>query len=285
MITVRLLGGLGNQLFQIAAGDAVARERGTTVRFDCSWYVTGRHGERQLEVEPLLAPDELVMLSRLGRRAAYHPKNPVHVQERSVDDDSLARISRLTRFLSGYFQRADYVEPATPSMADRLAPVLHALRPDQAAVGAIGLHVRLGDYYRRPDTRAYHGVTAPSYFGSAAQQLVERHAAPVVIFTDTPDVAATHFVPRLGVRVEAIIHKRNAWETLADMSSCSALVLANSSLSWWAAYVASRIKGSEIDVVMPTPWFAHPSAAEALLQLPEWHVRQRTLAQDNEVTE
>jgi hypothetical protein len=138
----------------------------------------------------------------------------------------------------------------------------------------IGVHVRLGDYVSDPLATGMMGLTSPAYYADAVADLrSELGALPVRVFTDSPglvtDVLAGVPGPLDVARVA------DSWSALRALSSCAAIVLSNSTFSWWAAFVATELDGRAVPVVMPEPWFAEPSPADELLWVPGWRRRER----------
>lgn len=276
MPCIRLLGGLGNQLFQVAAGEVIRQETNLSVAFDRSWFAHRAPGAhpREFEVARLLGDCTVVRLPKAVERLAYSRRNPWLVVERGPDDDLLAQPMSRHAFVHGYFQFSRY-----PMLVrDRLESMFQSqsemgLQP--ALVGAIGVHVRLGDYYHDSNTRRHHGVLSPAYFAEAVRRVrALGHDGPVVVFTDSPDVFATEYQPYLGVD-STLAKTETAWDTMAAMASCSSLVISNSSLSWWAAFVAADPFGSSGVVIRPQPWFSKPSAADQNLSVDGWQPLDR----------
>ena len=286
-LTIPLQGGLGNQLFQLAAGIVLARRHERRVRFSDFWLQRpGRHETRRdFALDGLLLPGELT--------SAWAPRLPgltdkipgVRVVERSADEDALSRVRPTTLALAGYFQRLDYVREAWPELRSRLerSPrAEHRLAglPEPAPVGA--MHYRLGDYLRHPGTRNAHGVTAPEYFlaeirRAAAEQGVVRWRVVSDDPTAAVELLATAEVPG-SVTVEPAVG-RDEWADLQILGSAQICLLSNSSFSWWAGFFGMQAHGMK--VVAPKPWFADPTATEPAFFPGEWERRQRVLMADD----
>ena len=273
---IRLLGGLGNQLFQVAAGQVIQSDRGLPVVYDCSWYTNPAPGDshRQLEVQDLLDGSRCRSFSRVVRKAAYSPRNPLLITERGPDDDLLSRPLRRHSFLHGYFQLAKHPIRVRRELLAMFEPKL-ALAP-AGPVDAIAMHVRLGDYFHNKTTRDHHGLLSPSYYVEALRRLRGAgYGGQVVVFTDSPEVFAEEY--RLALEGDVILaDTTGAWETMSAMASYRAIVIANSSLSWWSAFIATQAQGGDTMIVRPQPWFGQPSAADENLALPTWQPLTRT---------
>jgi phosphohistidine swiveling domain-containing protein len=281
MITIRLMGGLGNQLFQVVAMWRLQRVLGRAARCDNSLYTDpddGSDTKRELEVSALLQKSDYTSMQPSLAQLAYSRHNPRRFVERGPEDDLISRLPRRFCWVQGYFQRTNYVLSVPDMLTDRLLPILDTIEPSPGIEGAIGIHIRLGDYYSSPATRVHHGVADASYFSESLKGIGrERPDTPVAVFTDSPEIVKTRYLPSLPDSTR-LITRRTAWETLQDLSSCAAIVMSNSSLSWWAATIATVVRGKDVPVVKPVPWFAKTSPADHLLMVPGWVERSRILA-------
>lgn len=281
-LTIPLQGGLGNQLFELAAGIALgARTRRPVVLTD-HWLTHPAPGEtpRSFALDGLLGADELSgdplsreasrLDSALGRR----------VVERSADDDTLARVTRRTQLVAGYFQRIDYVDEAWDELARRLGASDHnrhtrLVRSDSTSrYGAV--HYRLGDYVTNPHASSFHGVTPPSYFAALiAQHRAEHGLDEWRVVSDEPERARELITqePALPRDVRLVVAASDEWGDLATLSGATALGISNSSFSWWAGYIAGRQRSAH--VVAPRPWFATAATREPLLFPPAWQRLER----------
>jgi hypothetical protein len=272
MKTIRLMGGLGNQLFQLAAGIYLRRRHDTLAQFDLSWFVEGRAAgdtRREFELAPLLRPTEMVTLDPRVARLAYSSRNPLLFTQTGTPHDVLGGVRRKHRWIQGYFQESRYPLAVRAELRAALLPHLSSLKPLAEADSAVGVHVRLGDYYSDDRTRSHHGVIGPEYFARALGSLPVPVHPKVLLFTDSPDIVEREYLSRMDVKAE-VVHARSAWETMVDLSACQAIVMSNSSLSWWAAFVATALEGRHVPVVKPAPWFAQSSAADRLLEVDGW---------------
>jgi hypothetical protein len=167
--------------------------------------------------------------------------------------------------LEGYFQseryfedvaeviRADFTPPADE--LGRLDDLASRLLPSGPKVA---LHVRRGDY-TNPATMAVHGLMGPEYYARARHLLAERTGpSAVCVFTDDPAwVRANLGLPADSVFVSE--HTRSAVEDLILMSRCSHHITANSSFSWWGAWLNPK---PDKVVVTPSRWFQPTSGLD-----------------------
>lgn len=283
-----LTGGLGNQLFQYAAARALCIRESRSLYF--AWHLhrsnTARsymldHYRLGAEVHP--APLGRAVLCGLGLRSPLLGKKAGELWRRLCFLDPL----REPRFsytplvstakgvvLDGYFQswryfadqqdqvRAD-LTLRTPLMG-RSAELLARIRADHA----VCVHVRRGDYVANPVNVAYHGALDLSYYQRALEALgAATEGAVLYVFSDDPAWCREHIkLDRPTVVVEPS-HPDRPWEDLGLMSACRHFVVANSSFSWWGAWL-STFAGKR--VVAPKVWFSGADHDTSDLCPPDW---------------
>jgi Glycosyl transferase family 11 len=288
-----LQGGLGNQLFQYAAARALAGQVGTEPVFDLR--LLAHDPKRRLTLNALGVRARYVDSSRLPRpgrvrrwlaRAGlrtgslrrYPFDAPLFEESDSAGcwDARVATI-RPPAVLRGYFQSERYFASIAGTLRRELVP-LRAPCPTflrlQAAIRDAGpasasLHVRRGDYANDPKVLAFHGVLGTDYYGPALALLdAQVPGARLFVFTDDTEAAAALLLPD----VEATFVSGRGLsdvDELALMSQCRHHVIANSSFSWWGAWLGSP----EGLTIAPRRWFAQPSEAAIRDRFPEhWHV-------------
>ena len=280
---IPLQGGLGNQLFEIAAGFTLRDAVGAEVRFSTFWFDNPASGEtpRSLSVGGLLRADE-VTDARVPRKGGYGDRiHSLRVVETSPDDDALARVRPWTRYVAGYFQRLDYVDRAWTVLRDRLASSSEAVHrtlasPPSEDHGTV--HVRLGDYLSSPAARGAHGVATPEYYARAIGALSKQFGTRdwKLISDDLPEAERrlqSAGLPR-GVTLQPVA-LQDDWSELAVLASARACVISNSSFSWWGAYLAGR--SHEVAVIAPTPWWASTNQPEPPIFPSGWARQNRLL--------
>ena len=251
---VALLGGLGNQLFQVAFGRWLEEQMGDEVWYDISFHrnlavdvlefpgIGERLRERLLTVTRWWpTPDGRASIAgRLIRKAA----NP----RRIVCDYSSSGLERPNTcrpaWWFGYWQRIEYAEVLLAELGSLLDQGRsRALEP------VIGVHIRRSDMLRTPSE------VPTAWFRGALKRLRTEldnagRAHPVVVWSDDPDWCRSEL--DLGIPFE-IAPEASAVEHLAALSRCSALVISRSTFSWWAARLATS-RGAA--VAYPEPWMS-----------------------------
>lgn len=275
IIVVRLAGGLGNQLFQFAAGWATAARAGACVKVDISALTRDglrAYGLPALGINVERATVREIWRLRYWKRSAVDrvlqrlvpaglPSPATYIAERSERYDP--RLSHLqgSAYLDGYWQSPRYFEDARERLiAELRLDSGDAQGPNRRAIAemqrhqAVAVHVRRGDYVSNPSAAATHGVCDLAYYGRAMAWMKSRVPSPwFYVFSDDPRWAGEAFgqLPRTTVvrwNTPAAAH-----EDLRLMAACSHNIIANSTLSWWGAWLGTA---AGRHVVAPSRWYA-----------------------------
>ncbi|HEV7256401.1 MAG TPA: alpha-1,2-fucosyltransferase [Bosea sp. (in: a-proteobacteria)] len=271
-ITVRLIGGLGNQLFQYAAARALGLRRSAQVKLDLSGFESYGLRRYELGAYPIAAAvataSELAavgadkpaprllgrVIGRLKPRSAHHYREP-HYRY----DPQLAQ-QPLPMLMDGYWQSELYFADIAGVLRLELTPS-DPLEPSNAEVAdkigrsnAVSLHVRRGDYVSNAHTNSYHGVCSLDYYRAAIAHIQARVAgAHLFVFSDDHDWTRENLKFDLPMTYVTANTADRGFRDLQLMSLCKHHVIANSSFSWWGAWLnpsADKI------VVAPSRWFA-----------------------------
>jgi hypothetical protein len=271
MIVVQLTGGLGNQMFQYAAGRALAARHGAQLVLDSSW-IEGDGGAVSTEVRryelgcfeleaPLARVDQVARL----HRSLLPSRRPLlrELEEPSFGQPcpELAQATDNT-YLRGYWQNVTYFEDAEsllrrdftfrPDIAAQRAELAREI--GRSPVPAVSLHVRRSDYVTDPGVRDRMGTLEPEYYSRALDALGSGiGSVRLFVFTDDPEWCTANL--RLNEQDVVLGATRAEVETWASfmhlMTLCDHHVLANSSFSWWGAWLNPN--PAKI-VVAPRPW-------------------------------
>ena len=275
MICVRLEGGLGNQLFQYAAARALALRHRTELLLDTSTLLRYTHGvtPRNLELHRFrhagraATARESRLLPWLRRAAAVsHWLSPWRTfVEKGLNFNAAFLTLPDQTYLVGYWQSFRYFEAIAQQLMQEIEP-LEPLSPVSAAVAeqidssmSVALHVRRGDYTSLAAAAALHGVLPVSYYEAALQRVRDRIGAPrFFVFSDDMDWCRAN-LPLPAAESTFVSHNigPDAWQDLVLLSRCRHHVIANSSFSWWGAWLADqRLGGASRCVIAPSRWFS-----------------------------
>jgi Glycosyl transferase family 11 len=284
VITVSLIGGLGNQMFQYAAGKALAERHGVALALDLSGF--GNYALRSFLLDRLSVPEaDLASVSEAGAgKPANHfvrslwkqridrmlgrvglPKlapSANHYREPHFHYDPAFEGLGPQTSLFGYFQSERYFSSIAESLRGWLLPrepfgvaAAEVLGRIELCPLPVSIHVRRGDYLN-PGTAEFHGILGEPYYRQAIGRIEATlgEGMDFFVFSDDPAAAeqVLNFVPKSRLN-----HVRGdperPWEDMALMARCRHHVTANSSFSWWGAWLN---RSPDKIVVAPRAWFA-----------------------------
>lgn len=276
MIATRLEGGLGNQLFQYAAARALALRVGSEVLLDAGALgqvrskVTPRAPElHRWRVRAQTAPPATQRALDRARRLRVLPAAWTGwrvYRERSLGFNSAFAGLKDGTYLVGYWQSPRYFQDCAATIARELQPAQPLSEATAALAHRIGampnsvaLHVRRGDYVHLQSAARMHGALPLEYYRTAIARLRAQVAGAlhVYVFSDDPAWCAAH-LPLARDERTVVDHNAGdrAWEDLVLMSHCAHHVIANSSFSWWGAWMADQRHGAHRQVFAPARWFS-----------------------------
>lgn len=278
-VKVRLMGGLGNQLFQYAMGRTLADKLNAELVLDPQYvvrkgFVSGLAIDlfnvraRVDAKQAKLFPEWKWKLSR----ALRHKLRPLFgfYHECQYTFEQIADKVALDSMLSGFWQSYKYIDNNSMLRADLTTSV--ALTVEQLAIAekmaqceSVAVHVRRGDYLHNPKALAKHGICSSAYYQAAVLAMKEQLAAPVFfVFSDDPKWVKEH----IGIE-NAVFVSDHGFAQEVDLtliSKCQHQIIANSSFSWWGAYL--NVNPNKY-VITPTPWFDADISDEDLIP-PSW---------------
>lgn len=274
--TVGIRGGLGNQLFQYAAGRAVAERTGTRLRLDACFCAADPLREFELdrfrirakvvhgpaESAEYIGHDSIEDAWVRGRYGAETVREPHYhysdVLEHAGPDTFISGYWHSEKHFSGH-ERTVRAE-LTPR---RLARPARTIKRQIERTGkSVAVHVRRGDKAADPALLDLFGVCPSEYYSRAAALICEHRANPhFFVFSDDPQWCADNL--ELPGKMEVVSGSTSGPEDLALISSCADAIIANSTFSWWGAWLGET---SDSIVVAPRKWYdQHPNDTNDLL--------------------
>jgi len=260
LVVTRLNGGLGNQLFQYAAGRALALRYGATLKLDLRvfpHYPLRRYELDKYPIQAMIATDGELRAFGDGATSPRPGCTRYHEPHFHFDPEVYGAAPPVQ--LIGYWQSERYfqhisdlirreftpVDPLDAENEQALANILHST--------AIAVHVRRGDYVSNPVIAARHGAPSLGYYRRAMDYVASRVSDPVFyLFSDDPDWACSNVHYPAPIVPMTINAPDRGFRDMQLMSACKHFILANSSFSWWGAWMN---EASDKIVVAPTPWF------------------------------
>jgi hypothetical protein len=271
MITVYLNGGLGNQMFQFAAAYALSKKNKRKIKLNLSNYnINSRNFELNifnLDSREILISDKKTILGKYIWKLVEHKllfffKNVFFERYNFVFDSSFFELSG-NAHLFGYFQSEKYFN----FIRDDIIKIFKFKRTSDPnylevvrkikASNSVSVHIRRGDYVLNKSANAFHGVLPIAYYKKAIN-LIKAHVfkPKLFLFTDDPEWVRKNF-NFLG-RFELIDINRGelSYRDMELMSLCKHNIIANSSFSWWGAWL--NLNQDKI-VVAPKKWLRDES--------------------------
>jgi Glycosyl transferase family 11 len=271
MIIARITSGLGNQLFQYALGRSLAHRTRTALYFDLSYYKqlyetdTPRAFKldrfaidyKRLDTSPLLYVSKATRL--LPNRTLKPLVNWVKEKHFHLDPTVLDVADQLI-ILDGFWQSEGYFADCETVIRRELTfqrqpgPKFAAYRQ---AIGAaeqpISVHIRRGDYVSHPEFSQSFGFVGVEYYRAAIARLTAQFpAASLFLFSDDPAWVAEYLAPDVP---HVFIQNTGPDADLDDlqlMSLCKHHIIANSSFSWWGAWLNAD---TDKVVIAPKQWY------------------------------
>jgi len=275
MIISRITGGLGNQMFQYATGRALALQKKTVLKLDISTYARDPLRTFDLDVYPLQAtiasPAETLALRghdyqgfsrRLIKVIAPSKLTPpkTHVQEQGYSYHPEIHALPETVYLDGYWQSEKYFQDVAPTIRQELtliAPMDQANKKvaDQIrASTSVSLHVRRTDYVTNAKKgHSLHALISLDYYRQAIEYVRQHIPHPTIfVFSDDHQWVKDNLTFDLPTIFVDCNDGQHAHEDIRLMSDCQHHIIANSTFSWWGAWLAEH---PQQVVIAPKTWF------------------------------
>lgn len=272
MIISRLDGGLGNQMFQYAFGRALSLERRVELVLDASPLNTARRSvtPRNFALDPF-AIQARTATERESLKCYRATRWPFYgwaigltvLKETPASYPVSLPGSQNDMVLAGYWQSETCFDAYANRISEELKPNRDLSKRSEAAAreiadsSSVAIHVRRGDYVSLPAAARFHGTLPISYYEQAAQMIVDRLANPLwVVFSDDLEWCR-EALSFLNGDVRFIDHNQgpDSWQDLHLMSLCRHHIIANSSFSWWGAWLSEQRGHAGQMIHAPKHWF------------------------------
>jgi len=298
LVVSKLIGGLGNQLFQYAAARALAERLHSSLVLDTeelldhtNTTITPRHYE--LGVFPALAAAPILpavtatiaryrsqplfrtankMRKLLGLRPAYVELGEGGAFNFNAPVASYHTPAELV-YLDGYWQNERYFasiasllrqELTLPPFTDgRNLPASQQIAA--AGAHAVSVHVRRGDYLQFAD----HGLCSVDYYIRALAVVAQTIPSPIFfVFSDDIDWVRAHIpLPATATFIDWN-QGPASYHDFHLMSQCRHHIIANSSFSWWGAWLNPH---ADKLVISPRNWMGNPTVSADRVVPAAWH--------------
>lgn len=279
MIIIKIQGGLGNQLFQYALGRNIAYLNNTILKLDIRGYFnqnsidtprkfgldhfqTKKEIASDLDIKKICSNgiDNSILQSIKGLFTHSNPPN--YFQEKTPNFDPSVLSIPDNSYLNGYWGSEKYFKNIESIIREDLkikTPLIDKnLKYSEkiASCESVSLHIRRGDYVNNPKTQEFHGNCTLQYYYDAVNLLTSKIENPhFFVFSDDCAWAKHNLKLDFPIFFIDFNGEENDFEDLRLMSLCKSHIIANSTFSWWGAWLSTN--NSKI-IICPKRWLNKP---------------------------
>lgn len=275
MILIKLQGGLGNQMFQYAFANILAKKNKSKIIIEDSIYsltekkegYTPRNFELSIfnneyvfaQKTDILLFEKLSFIDKVKRK--FNLNYPKKFNENTFEYSRKAISLKSPVFAKGYFQSfkyyigfEQYIKSLFVFPIDKLSSKNIDLIPILKKQNTVAIHIRRGDYVTDSLTNQFHGTCNLDYYIKAITLIISQIENPTfVFFSDDSEWVKANFGNFTFDKIFIDDNKGlDSWRDMYLMSICSHNIIANSSFSWWGAWLNNNPKKK---VIAPKKWF------------------------------
>jgi hypothetical protein len=277
MIIVKLMGGLGNQMFQYAAGRALSISHNVPLKLDLDFLLDRSPREnftyRNFELcnfninADIASREELRYFTKrnkfinlINHKIFGKPKITFKYLPTFPYDDGFLLLPDNT-YLEGFWQSEKYFKDIRPLILEELK-ITHPPEQHNALLlknikqqNSVSIHIRRGDYISNKVINNYHGICDLTYYIRVIKLVTQRIDNPVFYFFSDDMVWVKENFSDLKYSFVFVNHNIGSasYEDIRLMSNCKYNIIANSSFSWWGAWLN---RNPEKLVIAPNKWFS-----------------------------
>lgn len=285
MIISYVFGGLGNQMFQYSYGLAMARKYGVPLKLDILDFsnISSHNGFELQDVFGLSSPiarrsDFIEIMGWRGveilRKFQHKSRYKIFRSSKTVQQDlSVGAHENMRKafdnsYLVGVWQSESYFLQAidlvredfhfTGDLGVRNSCLLESIRSKKS----VSIHVRRGDYVTNTHANTVHGLCEKDYYQRALSYLAERFdGLNYYVFSD--DIAWVKKNIVIPSPITFVEHNtgRKSHIDMRLMSACTHHIIANSTFSWWGAWLSESNSSDSGVIIAPKKWANRKSKA------------------------
>jgi hypothetical protein len=272
MIIVNLKGGLGNQMFQVALAYSLSKDLKTEYLFDTSSFTFDHLRNFELNLFHLgykiakvgdvekVKKSKFFISDRIKRKLFKieipYFRQSIIIESTFLFDKNLFKI-KSNCYLDGYFQTEKYFLKYKKDLIALFqikeepnayySEIIDVIKNKEC----VSIHIRRGDYVVSSEANSFHGLISLKYYKSAIDEIKSKIENPYfVIISDDIDWCKLEFSFLECLFVEN--GRGNDYEDLRLMKYCKHNIIANSSFSWWGAWLNEN---PDKIVIAPKQWF------------------------------
>lgn len=272
MIYVKISGGLGNQMFQFAAAFAKAKSCDTKISIDLS-EINKKDGKvdftyRDFELESIFnisnyfitkkKTNFIVGNSFRDKMIRKFVKSNFLIEKNLRYDNKIIDLSK-NSYIEGYFQSELYFKEYESEIRNQFTfkakknsntlKIVEDIKDSKS----LAIHIRRGDYISNKSINNIHGTCSLEYYLKALKQF-DLDNLKIYFFSDDIDWVKSNFLFLDQKKCNFIdwnTHKES-WQDMYIMSKCDNFIIANSSFSWWGAWLSAN---KDKTIIAPKKWF------------------------------
>ena len=255
MIIVRLIGGLGNQMFQYAAAKALAIEKKQRLRIDIEAFNTYKLRNFELDYFGIKTKKNIRYRGIFKLIYNCFCKTTYYSEIDFGFNPQVANLKGCNIYLNGYFQSEKYFKKyASEILKDfeimlPLKGVTKITLKHIESTESVAIHIRRGDYLNNP----LHNTDKDLFYKNAMEIIEKRVENPVYfVFSDDMSWVKLNFTTNKETVFVDFNDASSSFEDLKLMSACKHNIIANSSFSWWGAWLNQN---QQKMVIAPSKWF------------------------------
>ena len=260
MIVVRISDGLGNQMFQYAFGRALSLKHGVSLHLDVSNFDSKKE-KREYSLDKFPIHAKTVLKTQLFFIRAFYFLSGKFFKERTPRFST--DISKQTSgFFKGHWQSEKYFREYTEIIRKDFGVIVTNKNGlvmkdsiEKSIETPVSIHIRRGDYALNGHLTKKHGLIAISYYKEALAYITNQIGNNIHVFVFSDDIAWVKDNLHLENIPMTYVSGNNIppEEELLLMSSCKHHVIANSSYSWWGAWLNPH---TDKIIIAPKKWYA-----------------------------
>lgn len=272
MIVIKVMGGLGNQMFQYALYKKF-KSLGVEVYLDDEQLRQYGNQHNGLElvrafnleyerpkagVADCMADRKMDLINRARRHFFGKRNNELYFNEQDLlFKDYL--LSWNNKYLEGYWQSERYfLDIREALIKDFCFTDCHDVENDKVlkaiiSSNSVSIHVRRGDYLNADNENFLGGVCSEDYYSRAIDMIKSKNNdATFFVFSDDIEWVKKSFFMDFGVTLVDVNHGSDSYKDMFLISKCKHNIIANSTFSWWGAWLNENDSKT---VIMPKQWY------------------------------
>jgi virulence-associated protein VapD len=282
------MGGLGNQMFQYALGRKLSLVNNDIFKLDISDYNKQNSHATKREyklkffniLENIAEEKEVIKLkggkllnNKIFNKLGIRYKTYIKEKITNVFDPKILNLKG-NIYLEGYWQNEKYFKDIRNillkefTLKNNPPQIFYELLDDIKNMNSVAIHIRGGDYVKDKETSKFHGILSIDYYTKAIKIFIEKLKDPkFFVFTDDTEYA-NMILNELKINY-VLVNQHNLadYEELILMSNFKNFIIANSSFSWWGAWLSDY---KDKIVASPSIWFADSKLSSINLSPDSW---------------